>query len=155
MSGSFKDIMSRITEDSIADLTLNLVKIHSETGTEQKVQEFYAEHLKKAGLEVVFQPIDDTGRSNVIGKIPGTGGGKSLMIQGHLDTIPRGDCVQPSINREESRVYGRGACDCKGSCAAEAVVAKALVESGVRLKGDLYIVGIAGEETTRKPDGSP
>jgi acetylornithine deacetylase/succinyl-diaminopimelate desuccinylase-like protein len=146
--------LERITEEEIATLTLGLVKIPSETGNEQAIQRFYADYLEKAGMELIVQPVDTFGRSNIIGKIPGSGKGKSLMLHGHLDTIPLAGAIQPYYNKAENRVYGRGACDCKGQCALATVAGRAIIDSGVKLNGDLYIVGAIGEETTRKPDGS-
>jgi len=147
-------ILDRINGEEIAKLTLDLVNIHSVTGTEQVIQEFYAAYLKKAGLEVKMQQVDETGRSNVIGKISGRGDGKNLMIHSHLDTIGWADCVQPYYNKDENRVYGRGAADMKGQCALQAVAGKAIIDSGIKLNGDLYIIGSVGEELTLKPDGS-
>ncbi|MCJ7770603.1 M20/M25/M40 family metallo-hydrolase [Candidatus Bathyarchaeota archaeon] len=153
---SFFNVLDKIKGDEVAKLTLDLVKIHSETGKEQETQNFYMEYLKKAGLEVTLQPVDDIGRCNVIGKIPGTGKGRKLMLHSHLDTIDWSDCVQPYLNKEENRVYGRGSADMKGQCALQAVAAKAIANSGVKLKGDLYVIGSVGEETgTKRPDGTP
>jgi acetylornithine deacetylase/succinyl-diaminopimelate desuccinylase-like protein len=155
MSDFSKEIANRIRREDIINLTLDLVKIRSETGTEQQVQMLYADYLEKAGMELFVQPVDVTGRSNIIGKISGSGKGRSLMIQGHLDTISGSNCIQPYFNKEENRVYGRGSCDCKGQCALAAVAGKAIVESGVKLGGDLYIVGAVGEEGgPRMPDGN-
>ena len=153
---TFSRILDKITGKEIAELTLDLIKIHSETGKEQEAQNFYMEYLKKAGLEVTLQPVDDIGRCNVIGKIPGTGKGRKLMLHSHLDTIDWSDCVQPYFNEEENRVYGRGSADMKGQCALQAVAAKAIANSGVKFKGDLYVIGSMGEETgTKRPDGTP
>ena len=138
----------------VAELTLDLVKIDSETGYEKEVVEFYAEYLRKLGLEVKLQPVE-TDRSNVIAEIKGKGQGASLMLQGHLDTIPRGNCVPPSIDWREGRIYGRGAADNKGSLASAAIVVKTLLDLGIELEGDLFIVGCVGEEQAEpKPDGS-
>jgi acetylornithine deacetylase/succinyl-diaminopimelate desuccinylase-like protein len=153
---SISKILDNITGEEVAKLTLDLVRIHSETGKEHEAQKFYAEYLKNAGLEVTLQPVDDLGRSNVIGKIPGRDRGRKLMIHSHLDTIPWADAVEPYFNKAENRVYGRGSADMKGQCSLQAVAAKAIANSGVKLKGNLYIIGSMGEETgTKKPDGTP
>jgi len=143
MEKQFEDIAKNIRADDIAQLTLDLVKIPSPTGKELEACKFYAHHLEKAGLEVQLDPVEEN-RPNVIGKIPGNEKGPNLMLCGHLDTIPPGGCVPPKI--EGGRVYGRGSCDMKGSLAAAAQMAKALVLSGIKLKGDVLVVGYVGHE---------
>ena len=74
------------------------------------------------------------------------------MLNGHLDTIPVGDC--PPARREGNRVYGRGATDMKGGMAAALATVKALIESGVELRGDLWLTAIVGhEEVEAQKDG--
>jgi len=139
----FEEIVENIRADEIAKLTLDLVKIPSPTGNELEACEFYAHFLERAGLEVQLDYVEEN-RPNVIGKIPGEEKGLNLMLCGHLDTIPPEGCVPPKI--EDGRVYGRGSCDMKGSLAAVAQTAKALVLSGTKLKGDLLVVGYVGHE---------
>jgi len=119
------------------------VKIPSPTGNELEACKFYAHYLEKAGLEVQLDYMKEN-RPNVIAKIPGKEKGPNLMLCGHLDTIPSEGCVAPKI--EEGRVYGRGSCDMKGSLAAVAQMAKALILSGIKLKGDILVVGYVGHE---------
>jgi len=143
MGKQFEEIAKNIRPDDIAKLTLDLVKIPSPTGNELEACKFYAHYLEKAGLEVQLDYVEEN-RPNVIAKVSGKGKGPSLMLCGHLDTIPPEGCVPPKI--EEGRVYGRGSCDMKGSLAAVAQMAKALVLSGVKLKGDLLVVGYVSHE---------
>ncbi len=143
MEKRFEEIAKNIRADDIAKLTLDLVKIPSPTGNELKACKFYAHYLEKAGLEIQLDYVEKN-RPNVIAKIPGKGKGPNLMLCGHLDTIPPERCIPPKI--EEGRVYGRGSCDMKGSLAAVAQTAKALVLSGVKLKGDVLVVGYVGHE---------
>jgi len=102
--------------------------------------------LRAMGAEVTtceFAP----GRRSVVGRIPGTGGGRSLMLYGHLDTVSVEGMAAPfdPIVRE-GRMYGRGTYDMKGGVAACLAAAKLVAESP-RLAGDLYVVGVADEET--------
>jgi len=143
MGKRFEEIVESIRADEVAELTLDLVKIPSPTGNELEACKFYAHYLERAGLEVQLDYVEEN-RPNVIGKIPGKGKGPSLMLCGHLDTIPPDRCVPPKI--EDGRVYGRGSCDMKGSLAAVAQMAKALVLSGVKLKGNVLVVGYVGHE---------
>ena len=155
MSELFKKISEYIecTKNDIVDLTLELVKINSETGYEKEAVDFYADYLKKLGLDVRLLHVEE-GRSNIIAKMAGSGGGVSLMLQGHIDTIPWGQCVNPHVEWSEGRIYGRGAADNKGSLASAAIVAKTLLDLEVKLKGDLFIVACVGEEQAEKPNGT-
>ncbi len=132
-----------IDSDELADLTLQMVKIPSPTGDEQEFSEFYAKTLEDFGMEVKFDYVE-AGRKNVIAKLAGSGTGPNILLHGHMDTVPIGSCVQPSIN--DGRVYGRGSIDMKGSLAAIAVASKKLIDSGVHLNGDLFVAGTIDHE---------
>ncbi|MBP1633640.1 MAG: acetylornithine deacetylase [Acidobacteria bacterium] len=98
------------------------------------------------GLEVEVlegQP----GRPSVLATLRGTGGGRSLMLNGHEDTVGVEGMADPfSAEIRDGRMYGRGAHDMKGSLAASAGAVKALVDAGVRLGGDLVLAFVADEE---------
>jgi len=139
----YGEVLKNVDREEIANLTLDLVEIPSPTGRELEAAKFYAKFLEESGLEVQLDYIEED-RPNVIARIPGKGEGPNLMLGGHIDTIPIEKCVSPKI--EGGRVYGRGACDMKGSLAAMAEAAKAIVKSGIKLKGDLFIVGWVDHE---------
>jgi acetylornithine deacetylase len=87
------------------------------------------------------------GRRSVIGRLPGTGGGRSLMLYGHLDTVGVDGMDQPfAAEVREGRLHGRGAHDMKGGLTACLAAARALAISEA-LAGDLYVVAVADEET--------
>ena len=136
-------IRASISAQEVADLAFELVKVPSPTGSEGAVARLYAERLEAFGVRASLRSVE-AGRPNVLGRLEGRGGGSSLMLYGHLDTIPPEGCVAP--RRDEDVVWGRGASDMKGSLAAMALAARAVVESGVRLRGDLYIAGGVGHE---------
>ena len=84
--------------------------------------------------------------------MPGAGNGPSLMLNGHLDTIPIGDCVP--CRREGDRLYGRGATDMKGAMAAMLGALRALKAADITLGGDLWLTAIVGhEEPEAEKDG--
>jgi acetylornithine deacetylase len=99
------------------------------------------------GLEVRTQPVAE-GRSNVIAIMKGSGGGRSLMLNGHIDTVGVDgmiiDPFKPSI--QNGLLHGRGACDMKGALAAMIAALKAIVDSGTRLRGDLVFSAVVDEE---------
>jgi len=86
-------------------------------------------------------------RYNVTAVIKGTGGGRSLMLSGHMDTIPAYD-MEDAFSGEikDGCVFGRGSCDMKGPLAAMMIALAAIHRSGVKLAGDLYFTDVADEE---------
>ena len=101
--------------------------------------------LQAAGLEARLQEVSPS-RFNAIGVLRGRGGGKSLMFNGHLDTVGVAGMEAPFTPRIESGcLYGRGAQDMKGGLAA-ALVAVATLARQSRLSGDVVVAGVADEE---------
>ena len=104
------------------------------------------------GLQVQVQEIEP-GRANVLGIRAGTGGGKTLMFNGHLDTSYSGrepwlagiPGFQPQGFVRDGRIYGLGISNMKGALCAYVEAVRALQDSGIRLKGDLMIAAVAGE----------
>ena len=80
----------------------------------------------------------------------GSGDGRSLILSGHIDTVPRG--TQPWTRDvfggevEGNRLYGRGSNDMKAGIATNLFVAEALTNLGIRLKGDLTVEAVVDEE---------
>jgi acetylornithine deacetylase len=129
-------------------------------------QELLAQRLRDLGAEVeLFEPpVEEfkmhpmyrprqtfAGRPILWARLRGAGGGRSLLFNGHYDTV----VVDPieewthspwSGQIEAGRVYGRGSCDMKGGIAAAISVAEALVAEGIRLPGDLLFNFVPFEE---------
>ncbi len=87
----------------------------------------------------------------VVGKLPGTGGGRSLILNGHCDVVPPGllenwrhDPFAGEV--VDGKVFGRGACDMKGGIAAMLQAIKLIHKAGVRLAGDLIVQVVPDEE---------
>ncbi len=113
---------------------------------EASMAEYCANFMREAGLRVEVQEAAP-GRPNAIGILPGAGGGRSLMLNGHMDTVGVEGMPEPfTARREGNHIIGRGSVDMKGSIAAMLWTAKAIARSGVRLKGDLIITCVADEE---------
>jgi acetylornithine deacetylase len=86
-------------------------------------------------------------RPNVVGILRGTGGGKSLLLNAHMDTVGVEGMDAPfSAEIRDGKLYGRGSQDMKGSLAAMLAAAKAIVDAGITLSGDLLITAVADEE---------
>ncbi len=90
------------------------------------------------------------GRKNLVARVPGTGRGRSLLLSGHIDTVPtRPNPWQMSPWSgavRKGRLYGRGSWDMKGGLAAQCAVAIALRKAGVRPGGDLLVESVVDEE---------
>ena len=96
---------------------------------------------------------EEPGRENLVGAVKGAGGGRSLIFNGHIDTVPPGDPAawaggDPWSGRiEGGKLYGLGAVDMKAGLVAQAKAAEALTRCGIRLKGDVILESVVGEET--------
>lgn len=155
------DLIKTITE---------LVQIPSENtppvGAELECQRYLCNRLSKMDLAVeLYEPDlvpgmtdhpvykagrDYTNRPNLIAVRPGSGGGRSLLLSGHVDTVPRGSeswCRDPfGAVVEGNRLYGLGSNDMKGGIAASLLVLELLRELGIHLKGALMMETIVDEE---------
>lgn len=121
-------------------------------GGETRCNEALRPTYEAAGAEVDLW-AEEPGRANLVGVVSGTGGGRSLIFNGHIDTVPAGDPAtwrwgDPFGGRiEDGKLYGLGACDMKAGVVAQAKAAEALRRAGIRLQGDLIVESVVGEET--------
>ena len=111
---------------------------------EGRIAAFVAQWFREAGLTVsLVEPVP--GRPSVVGVAPGSGGGRSLMLNAHMDTVGAGgmvDAFSPAVR--DGRIYGRGAYDMKASLAAIMLAARSCRALG--LKGDVIVCAVADEE---------
>ncbi len=101
--------------------------------------------LRAAGLEVTrVEP--GAGRPSILGRLLGRGGGRGLLLNGHLDTVGFGGMVHPLVPREaDGRLHGRGAYDMKAGVAA-ILAASAALARGPALAGDVWVMAVSDEE---------
>jgi acetylornithine deacetylase len=137
--------------DTAADLTAALVRIDSINpdlvpggAGEAEIARFVAHWLGDRGLEVhTIEPRP--GRPSIVGIARGRGGGRSLMLNAHMDTVGVEGMQAPFEPRiENGRLYGRGAYDMKGSLAACMVAGAAAAQED--LAGDVIVTAVADEE---------
>ena len=136
---------------AVSDLLSQLVAIDSINpdlvaggAGEAALASFTAEWFTRAGLEVTLQEVA-LGRPNVIAIARGTGGGRSLMLNAHLDTVGVAGMQAPFTPRiEAGKLYGRGAYDMKGSLAACMLAMAAIRQQ--RVAGDVIFTGVVDEE---------
>jgi succinyl-diaminopimelate desuccinylase len=141
------------TRDPLSEvlrLAQDLIAIRSDVDApsrETAVGRFLKDWFEARGLDVEMLPVNGE-RANLVARLPGRGG-TSLMLNGHLDTVPAGDMRDAFTPRVEDGVlWGRGACDMKGSVAAMACAMVAIArDHSAHLAGDLLFAGTVGEET--------
>jgi len=111
---------------------------------EAEIAAFVADWAESVGLEAVLQEASP-GRPNVVVTARGSGGGKTLMLNGHLDTVGLSDMVDPfGVRIEGNRLYGRGAYDMKAGVAASLMAAKQA--RSLDLRGDVIVTCVVDEE---------
>jgi len=142
--------------EEIIELLKNQVQIDSSnpwlipgsTG-EGKLGEFINDWLTPLGMDITLEEVEPT-RRNLIAKLKGTGGGKSLCLNAHLDTVGytlwKDRALKPIVQGDH--LIGLGSADDKGHCAAVMLALKSIIESNVRLRGDIWIVLTIDEEGT-------
>ena len=138
-------------ESSVAELAAALVGIDSVNpelvpggAGETEIASYVAAWLEAAGLEV---EVDEAapGRPSVVGIARGHGGGQSLLLNAHMDTVGYAGMEHPLEPRiEDGRLYGRGAYDMKGSLAA--IMVAGAEAANENLRGDVLVTAVADEE---------
>ena len=137
--------------NEVAELAQSLVAIDSVNPDlipgargEGEVARFVAEWLEDAGLDVSVEEAAP-GRPNVVAVARGSGGGRTLLLNAHTDTVGVDAMERPGEARvAEGRLYGRGSYDMKGALAATMVAARRARE--LRLRGDVVVSAVIDEE---------
>ena len=151
MKQEIVDGVSRVVQVPSVNPKYPGVDYDEEVGGESDANKVIADFYEKTGCDMDVW-AEEPGRNNVVGTIKGSGGGRSLIFNGHIDTVPTGrhedwKFSNPFSGRvENNNIYGRGACDMKGGVVAQAMAATALHRAGVKLKGDLILESVVGEE---------
>jgi acetylornithine deacetylase/succinyl-diaminopimelate desuccinylase-like protein len=144
-------IVAEVREEEIVGMCCDVINILSPTGEEFLMAQYMQGALQAIGLEVTWQEVED-GRANVVGRWTGTGGGKNLMFNGHMDTSNTGreDFLtgigyKPHAVVKNGMIYGLGIYNMKGALVCYTHAVKALQRAGVKLKGDVIVAAVAGE----------
>lgn len=143
-------VLAAVDERRILDLEQRSIRIPSTTFDEGKIADLYADYMSNIGLDVemmeVVHPHDPSIKSRQpIGRLKGTGGGPTLMLNGHMDPgcEMSGWTVDPYAAKfEDGWIWGMGAHDDKGGVVAAICAVEAIVRSGVRLKGDVLVTPV-------------
>ncbi|RPJ24231.1 MAG: ArgE/DapE family deacylase [Chloroflexi bacterium] len=137
--------LNQLLSDLVSINSINPDLVPGSPG-EAEIAHYIAGWLERAGLEV--QLVESAlGRPNVVGIAHGAGGGKTLLLNGHMDTVGVAgmpEAHQPRIDRAAGRLYGRGAYDMKGGLAAAMFAAAEARKQPLR--GDVIFTGVVDEE---------
>lgn len=113
---------------------------------EREIAAFIGDTLTAMGLDASLHEVAP-GRFNVVGIKKGRGSGKSLMLNGHLDTVGAGDMEAPfTPTIIDGKLYGRGSQDMKAGLAVILAAVKAFQDAQIELNGDLIVTGVCDEE---------
>jgi len=144
-------ILADVREEEIVAMSCDVINIPSPTGAELAIAEYMRSALQALGINVTWQEVEE-GRANVVGRWIGSGGGKNLMFNGHMDTSNTGReefltgiGYKPHAVVKNGFIYGLGIYNMKGALVCYTHALKALMRAGVKLKGDFIIAAVAGE----------
>lgn len=154
-SNSHEAVIAAVDRQRVLELEQACIRLESDTFEEGAVADLFGEYMASIGLEVEMVPVvDPFGSGKVsrqpIGHLRGTGGGKSLMFDGHMDHNPVvGEWEREPFSGEfdGTYVYGRGAQDDKGGIVAAISAVEAIIRAGIKLKGDLYVCPVAAHKS--------
>jgi acetylornithine deacetylase len=140
-----------ISQEDLTALTAELVAIDSTNpdlvpggAGELEIARFVAGWLESAGLDVEVHELGPS-RANVIAIARGSGGGRSLMLNAHMDVVGAGSMAEPWRPRiDGTRLHGRGAYDMKASLAAIMLAGREAAR--LQLRGDVIVTAVADEE---------
>lgn len=153
--------LTQLLEDLIRVNTVAMPPEGNETPGQLVLEQFFRSHNIRPELyetEFVARSRNPwrrrhrnyKGRKNLVARLAGSGGGRSLLLSGHMDTVPthlpgwKHSPWEPTLRA--GRMSGLGAFDMKGGLVAQAAVLAALKRAGIRLKGDLLFESVVDEE---------
>ncbi|WP_409372000.1 peptidase [Paenibacillus alginolyticus] len=158
----------RLHREDGTEFLQKMVRIPSTQGHEKEAQALIAEKFRELKLDVdVWEPDGEaleahpyfcsprnrfTGSPNVVGVMKGSGGGRSILLNGHIDVVPEGNRDQWQDdpfggNVVDGKLYGRGATDMKGGNASLFIAVEAIQSLGIKLKGDVIVQSVIEEES--------
>jgi acetylornithine deacetylase/succinyl-diaminopimelate desuccinylase-like protein len=146
-----KKVIDNIHEQELVELAAGLGNVTAPSGYEQPLADYVEDWLGKNNFHCYQQNLCQ-GRSNTIGVLRGTGGGKTLIFNSHLDSdmgipaLPGGPIPPgPKIRIDGRRIFGKTVQNDRGPMAAFMVAAKAIKDAGIALRGDVIMTMVVGE----------
>lgn len=149
MSFDPADLGRAIRREALAQMAMEIVNIPS-FPTERQAAEYVGGKFAELGMTPFYQEVEED-RWNVVLRLPGSGGGRTLLLSGHLDTSAYGDDLneperyQVEATRDGDWLYGLGMSNMKSAFAAYYEAIRALQETKAPLRGDIIVAGVVGE----------
>lgn len=152
MDNLFQSISKKVEDygDEAISFLQQLVRTPSESCEESEASRLVADMMQELGFAVKVDSLND-----VMATLKGTGGGRDLLLNGHLDHVPAGNMPNPYSGNvidgsifgvDGDVVYGRGASDMKGAIAAMVMAGGIIQDLDIRLTGDFKVVAVTQEE---------
>lgn len=146
---SMNAILNHLDMNEIMALVNDMVGIPSHPGVkgqETALAGYISDYFRRLGIDVELVHVID-GRKNVVARIKGSGKARTLMLTGHLDTVPPYEMKDPyRVKMKDGKMYGLGVVDMKSSLACMMAAMSAIKKSGYAMKGDLVFAGVIDEE---------
>lgn len=138
------------SQKEVVELTQNLVRIPSHKDVENRekeVAEYIYRFCRENGLEAELVNVDGE-RKNVYVYARGNGSGRTLLFNGHTDTVPPYKMIIDPFKAEikDGYIWGRGTNDMKGAIACMLMSVLAIKRSKIKLPGDIIVAAVIGEE---------
>lgn len=144
-------IVTQVREEEIVQMSTDVVNISSPTGEELEMGRYMRRAFDEIGLRTAWQEVEP-GRGNVLATWEGTGLGKSLMFNGHMDTSNSGRepfltgiGYKPKAVLRDGIIYGLGIYNMKGALVCYTQAVRALQRAGLHPAGDVLIAAVVGE----------
>jgi acetylornithine deacetylase len=139
------DLTVKLLQDMVRIPSINPDLVPGAMG-ERDMAKYICDLMRSWRLESIDRELAP-GRHNAIGVLRGTGGGRTLLFNGHTDTVSITGMTDPfSGDVRDGKLYGRGSSDMKGALAATLAATHAIMQSGIRLRGDVVFTYVADEE---------
>jgi acetylornithine deacetylase/succinyl-diaminopimelate desuccinylase-like protein len=154
--GVAEDVLGRIDDsrEDLAELALRLGNTYSPWGSERLLAEEVVAWYRENGLPGELMPITDA-RANAVARLRGSGGGRSIVFNAHLDTEASGpeydrlmavaDPNRVGGRREGDRLFGHTILNDRGPMSLFMIAGRALRDAGAPLRGDVVLTSVAGE----------
>jgi acetylornithine deacetylase/succinyl-diaminopimelate desuccinylase family protein len=149
----------KVSFNELAEFSATLIRFPTDSQSEGNLEfepaaraclDLIASSLAEAGIDTeVFSTT--SGHPTLLARLRGTGGGRTLVLNGHIDVVPPGDPAQWRHNPWQGKIaggvlHGRGASDMKAGVAALVFAARAIAASGARPAGDIVLHIVSDEE---------
>ena len=143
-------VRDAIDPDRCTAAVQEAIRIPSVFGDERAIGEYLADLMRGAGLGEVERQEVQPGRANVIGTLDTGRPGPTLVLQGHMDTVPPGEHPEPFSGAiHDGAIWGRGASDMKGPLVAAILAVEAARRAG-ELVGRVIVAATVDEESEKR-----